>query len=807
MTVRNQIRNLLTLAAVMMAFIVLPAAAKEIPAQLPDPDGKAPDNTKPVKVYILAGQSNMVGMGTISGAKCRYTGIYLSADPDAPKGPMGVYRVGNYKINSLGVYLSADPKSGNGATASIYKGACDPTKDYDKAKPAKKATVALGVVQGTLPAISGPHTVVVRGYIDVPESGMYTINPGYGDSSYNIMELDGREVYRKNVGEQAVKQEVAFEAGKRYAVKITYFKGGSTAFWMSKLDLLGKGDLEIVTKRDKKFPNLIDDKGNWTVRNDVYFYEAELSFSGGWLTVPPRSGKTTIGPEVQFGHIMGYAHDEQVLIIKTSNGNRSLGFDYRPPSSGRTQPDNEWEGKSYRLMVEGVRKTLGNIKDIVPGYKGQGYEIAGFAWWQGHKDSGTPENIADYEKNLTNLINDVRAEFKAPKMPAVVATVGFGGYKMADKFLQILKAQMAVGDPKKHPEFAGTVASVDTRDFWREVDESPMSQDYHYNRNAETYLLVGDALGRAMVRLLGGKAEALPQAARPKPAAQQASPEPTERDEAAAKAALVPIILDGMMPGYIANPRYNAALLGEASGEKPQRVSQFLRGTMYGLNNLYKTVGINEYDWHAFGPDIANVKWDYYSFEPAEKMAKDKPGGRYRKVTYPAGMENWAAADFDAKKAGFKSGLPPFGQMGGELKPLRGCAGSPCGCGVVPRTLWDKEVILIRKTIDVPALKEDHRYRIVIGGSNHVNTGEGYAIYVNGKLLTESASGVPNRQGGQPRGGHIYKDFRDEFAGGKVTIAVKGFLRYGVRGPAPQGHLTVWLQEQKIPPLDRSESR
>jgi len=387
------------------------------------------------------------------------------------------------------VYLSADPKSAAGATVSIYKGAYDPTTDYDKARPAKTQTVALGVVQGTLPAISGPHTHVVRGYIDVPESGMYSINPGYGDSSYNVTELDGNEVYRKNPGEQAVRQKVTLTAGKRYAVKITYFKGGSTAFWMSQMDLLGKGDLEIVTKRDKKFPNLIDDKGDWTVRKDVYFYEAELSFSGGWLTVPPLPGKTTIGPEVQFGHIMGYAHDEQVLVIKTSNGNRSLGFDYRPPSSGRNQPDNEWEGKSYRLMVEGVHKTLDNIKDIMPGYKGQGYEIAGFVWWQGHKDSFSEELIAEYEKNLVNLINDVRKEFKAPKMPAVVATVGFGGHNMADKFLKILDAQMAVGDPKKHPEFAGTVASLDTRDFWREVDESPMSQDYHYNRNAETYLL------------------------------------------------------------------------------------------------------------------------------------------------------------------------------------------------------------------------------------------------------------------------------------------------------------------------------
>jgi hypothetical protein len=809
MITKNRIKTVLALAALAMAILVFGAAAMVVPAQLPDPDGKAPDTTKPVKVYILAGQSNMVGMGNISGAKCRYTGIYLSADPDAPKGPMNIYGVGNYKIASHGVYLSADPKSAAGAKVSIYKGTYDPATDYDNAKPAKTQTVALGVVQGTLPAISGPHTHIVRGYVDVPEFGAYSMSPGYGESSYNVMELDGQEVYRKNVGEQAVRQKVALEAGKCYPVKITYFKGGSTAFWMSQVDLLGKGDLEIVTKRDKKFPNLIDDQGKWTVRNDVYFQEARLGFKGAPLTVPPLPGNKTIGPELQFGHIMGYYHDEQVLVIKTAQGNRSLGYDFRPPSSGRNDPNSKWESLEYRLMVEGVRKTLDDIESIVPNYKGQGYEIAGFAWWQGHKDGFSPELITEYEQNLVNLINDLRAEFKAPKMPVVVATVGFGGYNMGDNYLRILKAQMAVGDPKKHPEFAGTVASVDTCDFWREVDVSPMEQGYHYNRNAETYLLVGDALGRAMVRLLGGNAEALPQAARSQPVVQQASPEAAEQDEAAVKAALAPIIMDGMAPGYIANPRFSAALLSEASGEKPARVSQFLRGAIFGLTELCHAAGVHDYDWHVFGPDLRNMKWDYYSFDPKETKPKEK-GGRFRKVTYPEGMENWFAPDFDAKKAGWKSGLPPFGQLDGKLEPLSDSCNSPfCLCSQIPKTLWEKEVLLIRGTFEIPPLKEGHRYRLVVGGSAHVNAGEGYSIYVNGKLLAQSSAGVGKRQGGQPRGGFIYNDFRDEFKGGKVTIAATSFLRYNnPRGIIPpRGHLTLWMEEAKIPPLDRAESQ
>ncbi|NQU21589.1 MAG: hypothetical protein HQ567_09925 [Candidatus Nealsonbacteria bacterium] len=755
----RQCKTVYSFVILVMALLARPVSGAEVPAQLPDPDGKPGDATKPVKVYILAGQSNMVGMGELSGAKNLYTGVYLTPDPAAPKGPMQIWRVGDYKIAPLAVYLPDGT----------------PTE-----KP------------------------VAQGQLEVPEKGLYQMHCGSGESSYNVMELDGKQVYRREAGGEPVKQDVTLEPGKRYAFNISGFKGDPPRFWLQKTDLLGNGDLEAVAKRAGKFPWLLDDEDNWTVRNDVYFQEARIAKEGRGCPLSATSNGKTIGPGLGFGHVMGAFHDEQVLLIKTSMGNRSLGFDFRPPTSGRTDPDSEWESLEYKLMVEGVRKTLDNIKDVVPGYKGQGYEIAGFVWWQGHKDSGSEETIAEYEKNMVNMINDVRKEFKVPTMPAVVATVGFGGHNMADKFLRILEAQMAVGDPKKHPEFAGTVASVDTRDFWREVDESPTNQDYHYNRNAETYLLVGDALGRAMVGLLGSNAEALPQASRPKPAAQQATSEPTEQEKAAAQAALAPIILDGIAASYVANPRYNAALLSEAAGEKPARVSQFLRGAMYGLINCYRAAGIDDYDWHAFGPDLENVQWDYISFDPPETMPKDK-GNRYRKVTYPAGMENWFAPDFDAAGAGWKKGQQPFGQLDGKLAPLSDtCAAPFCRCGLSPKTLWHKEVLLVRGTFEVPPLREGHRYRIVVGGSAHVNAGEGYAIYVNGKLLAESAAGVGIRQGGQPRGGHVYNDFRNEFTGGKVTIAATSFLRYNhprIKPYPPRGHFTLWIEEQKIPPV------
>ncbi len=61
----------------------------------------------------------------------------------------------------------------------------------------------------------------------------------------------------------------------------------------------------------------------------------------------------------------------------------------------------------------------------------------------------------------------------------------------------------SAGRRASYPEFKGNVSTIETRDFWRDSSISPSAQGFHYNRNAETYLLVGDALGRGMVKLLG----------------------------------------------------------------------------------------------------------------------------------------------------------------------------------------------------------------------------------------------------------------------------------------------------------------
>ena len=112
-------------------------------------------------------------------------------------------------------------------------------------------------------------------------------------------------------------------------------------------------------------------------------------------------------------------------------------------------------------------------------------------WFQGIADCQSSAHSAAYEKNLANLIRDVRRDRKAPALPVVVTAVGFGDGKVHD-------AQMAVGDPVKYPEFAGNVKSIDTRPFVR----SSKGQASCYYENAETFLEIGEAMGRAMLELM-----------------------------------------------------------------------------------------------------------------------------------------------------------------------------------------------------------------------------------------------------------------------------------------------------------------
>jgi alpha-galactosidase len=791
---------------------------------------------KPVKVYILAGQSNMVGMGDLKGARPEYPSVYLSADPSVIPGemPVGESRKKSAcrwlwqatpALRTHGVYQSSAASADTGASVSIYAGAYDPEVNYAKLKPVKSLPVALGTTTATVPSIDGAHTAVAHAFIDVPTTGSYYLQVGYEDSTHALAKLNGEEVYRKMIGKSPVLTKVRLVAGKRYPLEITYLKTGSAALWLKEVEIEGKGDLETLTQKDKKFPFLVDDEGNWTVRDDVCFQEARVAAEGKGSPLSATSNGRSIGPEVGFGFTMGDFHDEKVLLIKTAMGNRSLGFDFRPPSSGRKNPENKYENLEYRLMLKGVRQTLDKIDEVVPGYQGQGYELAGFLWFQGHKDGGSSK--ADYEENLVNLINDVRKDLDAPNLPAVVATVGFHGYRlMTGNWKGVWEAQMAVGDPQQHPEFAGNVASVDTRDFWREVGESPQNQDYHYNRNPETYLLIGDAMGRAMVRLKGGQAAEMPKSGREAAtmaamAKEAAMAAPTEAAEAASLAAIRPILIDGMLAAFVANPRNQPDLQKLLAGpqSKPEKMPQYLDDKLDDAIAYYQAAGIHEYDWQPVLPEMKTATWQFTGYDidnnpyesPLEKASKkqNKSAAAPFVINPPKGMDNWFAENFDAAKAGWKQGQAPIGMKLAEYvtEVYQWIAKYPLYSikRTMAATICDSDVVLMRASFELPVAQAGYRYRVRLDGSIHGNSGEGYAIYLNGELLNKDDQGVTawRRQG--LRGSHVWAEQLDALGDGKVSLAVANYpmSNYDPERYIPAiGPLSVWVEQQKLPELE-----
>lgn len=255
----------------------------------------------------------------------------------------------------------------------------------------------------------------------------------------------------------------------------------------------GKGNLVWSMKNSQSaglMKHLKNEKGEWVVRDDVQIsFKVGDKVRRGGLTVgyTGYGGSSHIGPELQFGHVMGDFFEEPVLLIKTAWGGKSLYVDFRPPSSGGKV------GPCYIKMLEEVHAALAELKD-------QKYEIAGFVWQQGWNDMCTKPAIPEYAQNLVNLVNDIRKEFGVPNLPVVVGELGNGGPVKAGDMFEFRKAQEEGAGRIKNALF------IKTEEFARPPELSPNTgHGHHWFGNAESCFLIGNALGEGMKALLQKK--------------------------------------------------------------------------------------------------------------------------------------------------------------------------------------------------------------------------------------------------------------------------------------------------------------
>lgn len=330
------------------------------------------------------------------------------------------------------------------------------------------------------------------------------------------------------------------------------------------LDMLGKDP-----KHGQLLSLLKSEDGSWKSRDDVTISWQAKKQKSGPLTVGWGYGDQEIGPELLFGAIVGEHFDEPVLLIKTAWGGKDVYCDFRSPGAGdpagpdaailaeqNSEENKRQVGHFYRQMIREIQQCLENIDEVVPGYQGQGYELAGLAWFQGWNDfcqwhvqiDGQrigDQLIANYPKNLTAMFRDVRKDLNAPEMPIAIGEMGVGGHEMAvrahknpddgeaNAMMNFRRAQQAVANDPSLPRvyFVPTSDYWDVRlqelrrisdDWWNEKKEKGIADTEdnhlptkelndefksrgghwycHYNGSASNYSLVGYALAEMLLK-------------------------------------------------------------------------------------------------------------------------------------------------------------------------------------------------------------------------------------------------------------------------------------------------------------------
>lgn len=302
----------------------------------------------------------------------------------------------------------------------------------------------------------------------------------------------------------------------------------------------------------------------WTQRDDVWItYPSKSSGAKhGPLTVGyGTKGEDSIGPEFGFGHAVGDAIDEPVLLIKVAWGGRSIHKPFRPPGALPTEAElkqmvaeaglkfemqmKNYEekkkagkkarkpklpptldelkkqfGESYRELVKLTKQELATFETKFPALKGYQPEIAGFIWHQGFNDKIRAEyretKYADYTQWLAQFIRDVREDLNTPNMPFIIGELSTGGIPSRGDF------QTAQADTAKLPEFKGRVVFVPTAEyydtkahelylkgFWKGTNEQKAQwkavgndRPYHYLGSGKTYYLKGRAFGDAVLNVM-----------------------------------------------------------------------------------------------------------------------------------------------------------------------------------------------------------------------------------------------------------------------------------------------------------------
>lgn len=234
-----------------------------------------------------------------------------------------------------------------------------------------------------------------------------------------------------------------------------------------------------------------DGEGEWQAREDVgVWYRSAHEEKKGPLSIgyAVYGGRHHFGPELALGKVLGDRFDDPVLLVKACWGGKSLHVDFRPPSAGGKA------GPYFGRMFEELDAALADVGAVFPEWKELEPVVEGFVWFQGWNDGCDGEATRSYAGNLERLIGGVRERLGSKELPVVVGQTG----NMKNPALHAAQRAGAKAAGQRGP-----TGFVETEAFLRKPEDSPnTTHGHHWFGHAESYLLIGEALGESMIELL-----------------------------------------------------------------------------------------------------------------------------------------------------------------------------------------------------------------------------------------------------------------------------------------------------------------
>ena len=221
-------------------------------------------------------------------------------------------------------------------------------------------------------------------------------------------------------------------------------------------------------------------------------------------------------PETEKKYAADLAAYREKMKTADENTKKKLREPRKPKLPREPKPFSQDDaGHFWREMVEHVNVVLADPKKHHPGYDPvQGYEIAGFVWFQGFNDQFNPEYHGNYAENMKTFIKDVRSTFKTPNMPFVIGVLGTPRTKekVDENAVSIAQRKAA-----QHSEFRGNVLPVESyKDYsnfshsifekgwplhYHEWSTVGSDRPYHYLGSGAFFVRLGDSFANAMNRL------------------------------------------------------------------------------------------------------------------------------------------------------------------------------------------------------------------------------------------------------------------------------------------------------------------